>query len=211
MDPLLDAALDCIVTMDARGVVTGWNRAAEEAFGYDRDAAIGGLLGELIVPDSLRDAHERGLARHLATGEARILGRRLELTAKRADGTEFPVELTVTRVKGEPPVFAGFLRDISRRKELERQLELRLEQQAAVAALGERALRSPVADLVADAVGLVAEKLELDKCHVWERVPDSDELLLRAGSGWDQTIVGRLTTRSTPTRSRATRSGTTAR
>src|SRR5215468_5720061 len=100
---LLDAALDCIVTMDADGLVIGWNRAAEETFGYTRDEAVGRSLGELIVPDALREAHDRGLRRHLATGETRILGRRIELTAKRADGSELPVELTVTRVEGEPP------------------------------------------------------------------------------------------------------------
>ena len=89
-------------------------------------------------------------------------------------------------------MFAGFLRDISRRRELERQLGLRLEQQAAVAALGERALRIPLAALVDDAVALVREKLALDKCHVWELL-ESDRLLLRAGSGWEPALVRLLT------------------
>lgn len=83
------------------------------------------------MPEPLREAHARGLSRYLAGGDPRILGRRIELTACRADGTELPVELMITRVEGEPPVFAGYLRDISRRRELERQLELRLEQQSA--------------------------------------------------------------------------------
>ena len=103
IEPLLDAALDCIVTMDARGDVVGWNRAAEETFGYRREEAIGRPLGELIVPEPLREAHARGLSRYLAGGDPPILGRRIELTACRADGTELPVELTITRVEGEPP------------------------------------------------------------------------------------------------------------
>ncbi len=200
IDRLLDAALDCIVTMDARGEVVGWNSAAEETFGYRREEAIGRPLGELIVPEPLREAHARGLARYLAGGDPRILGRRIELTACRADGTELPVELTITRVEGEPPVFAGYLRDISRRRELERQLELRLEQQSAVAALGEHALRAPLPDVIDEAVALVAAKLELDRCHVWESLPDGERLLLRAGTGWDPAQIRFLTVPMEPQR-----------
>ena len=200
IDRLLDAALDCIVTMDARGEVVGWNSAAEETFGYRREEAIGRPLGELIVPEPLREAHARGLARYLAGGDPRILGRRIELTACRADGTELPVELTITRVEGEPPVFAGYLRDISRRRELERQLELRLEQQSAVAALGEHALRAPLPDVIDEAVALVAAKLELDRCHVWESLPGGERLLLRAGTGWDPAQIRFLTVPMEPQR-----------
>jgi diguanylate cyclase (GGDEF)-like protein len=122
-----------------------------------------------------------------------VLGRRIELTACRADGTELPVELTVTRVEGEPPVFAGYLRDISRRLQLERQLESRLEQQSAVAALGEHALRAPLSQVIDEAVALVAAKLDVDRAHVWEYRPDRERLLLRAGTGWDPAQVRFLT------------------
>jgi signal transduction histidine kinase len=75
------------------------------------------------VPPALRDAHRRGFARYLQTGRARVLDRRLELVGMRADGSEFPVELTIVRIQRPgPPVFTGFLRDISERKLAETEL-----------------------------------------------------------------------------------------
>ncbi len=117
---IFDAALDAVITMDHEGRVVAFNPAAEAIFGRARDEAAGESLAELIVPPDLRDAHRAGLARYLATGETTILGRRLELSACHADGRRFPVELTVTRVgRSEPPLFAGFVRDITRRHEAE--------------------------------------------------------------------------------------------
>ena len=111
---IVDTALDCFITMDAEGTVRTFNRAAEETFGYTRDEAVGRTLAELIVPASLREAHARGLARYLATGDARILGKRLELPAMRRDGTQLMVELVVVRLPvAGAPAFAGALRDIT--------------------------------------------------------------------------------------------------
>jgi PAS domain S-box-containing protein len=113
---MLESALDAVVTMDAGGRVLGWNRAAEAIFGYEPDAALGREMAELIVPPALRDAHRRGLARFLQTGRGKVLDRRLELTGLRRDGTEFPVELTITRIAlPGPPTFTGYLRDITDR------------------------------------------------------------------------------------------------
>ncbi|MGH2743245.1 MAG: sensor domain-containing diguanylate cyclase, partial [Thermoleophilaceae bacterium] len=113
---ILDAALDCIVVMAADGRVVEWNPAAEQTFGYAREEAIGRELAELIVPPDMREAHRRGLARYRATGSARVLGRRLELEAVRADGSVLPVELTITRLDRRPPLFVGYLRDITQRR-----------------------------------------------------------------------------------------------
>ena len=119
----LDAALDCVICMDDHGRVTYFNESARRTFGYEAPAAIGRELAELIIPPSLRDAHRQGLARFLGTGEARILGRRLELTAMGAGGTEFPAELTVTRLKPpNGPGFIGFVRDITERLTAEEEL-----------------------------------------------------------------------------------------
>jgi PAS domain S-box-containing protein len=115
---ILDSALDCIVTIDHEGCITEFNPSAERTFGYRRDEVVGKLLADLIIPPSLREQHRRGLARYLATGEARVLGRRLEMTAVRADGSEFPVELAITRIPLDgPPSFTGYLRDITERKQ----------------------------------------------------------------------------------------------
>ena len=119
----LEAALDCVVTMDARGHVVEFNPAAERTFGYTREEAIGRDMAELIVPPDLRERHRNGLARYLETGEGRVLDRRLEIVAMRRDGHEFPVELAITRIAVPgPPLFTGHIRDITDRKRAEAEL-----------------------------------------------------------------------------------------
>jgi PAS domain S-box-containing protein len=120
---MLDAALDCVVTMDHEGRVVDFNPAAERTFGYRADQVLGREMAELIVPPELRERHRRGLARYLANEEPVILDCRLEITGMRADGTTFPVELTITRIDVPgPPTFTGYLRDITDRKAAEAEL-----------------------------------------------------------------------------------------
>jgi len=120
---IVDSALDCIVTIDHEGCITEFNPAAEHTFGYRRDEVLGKHLADVIIPPSLREKHRQGFARYLATGEARVLGKRIEMTAVRADGSEFPVELAITRIPLEgPPSFTGYLRDITERKRARQEL-----------------------------------------------------------------------------------------
>jgi PAS domain S-box-containing protein len=120
---MLDAALDAIIAMDADGCVVWFNPAAERIFGYPAAAAVGRDMADLIVPPTLRAAHRQGLARHLAGSPGRVLDRRIEIRAQRADATEFAVELTVTRIAGDgDPLFLGYLRDISERQHFEDEL-----------------------------------------------------------------------------------------
>jgi PAS domain S-box-containing protein len=117
---VLRSTLDSIITMNADGIVTEFNPAAVRAFGYSREEAIGRRLGELMVPERLREAHHAGLKRFIETGEERVIGKRLELPAMRKDGTEFTCELTITRSDiGGEPAFTGVLRDITDRKKAE--------------------------------------------------------------------------------------------
>jgi len=121
---ILETAMDAILSMDDRGNVQEWNPAAEQMFGYPRSEALGKELAQLISPPYLRVFHRQALHRYLSTGEGRILGNRVELTACRRDGAEFPVEVSVVQVRGsQPPFFTGFIRDITDRKlaEAERQ------------------------------------------------------------------------------------------
>jgi PAS domain S-box-containing protein len=137
---MLEAALDAVITMDHRGVVLGWNTAAESVFGYGADEANGRELADLVVPPALREQHRHGLARFLETEQAVVLDRRLELTGMRKNGEEFPVELTITRIAlPGPPIFTGYVRDITERKEAER--ELRASRQRLVAAAVEERRR----------------------------------------------------------------------
>ncbi|HEV2786017.1 MAG TPA: PAS domain S-box protein, partial [Solirubrobacteraceae bacterium] len=120
---MLDAALDSVVTIDHDGCVVDFNPAAERTFGYRAADAVGRAMAELIVPPELRERHRRGLARYLATEEPTVLNRRLELTGMRADGSTFPVELTITLIDvPDPPTFTGYLRDITERKAAEAEL-----------------------------------------------------------------------------------------
>jgi PAS domain S-box-containing protein len=120
---ILDSALECIVTIDHEGCITEFNPAAERTFGYRRDEVLGQQLADVIIPPALRGGHRQGFARYLATGEARVLGRRIEMTAVRADGSEFPTELAITRIPLDgPPSFTGYLRDITERKQSEEEL-----------------------------------------------------------------------------------------
>jgi PAS domain S-box-containing protein len=117
---ILNSGLDAIITIDQATEVLEFNPAAEQIFGYSRQDAIGQRVGDLIVPPSLRDAHNHGVGRYLETGESHILGRRIEIVAMRSDGSEFPCELAIFRVPLEgPPLFTAFVRDITERRRIE--------------------------------------------------------------------------------------------
>lgn len=115
---IVSNALDCVITMDHTGKIIEFNPAAEQVFGYTRENAIGQGLAELIVPPAFRDRHVLGLEEYLATGKSKIIGRRVEVTAQRRDGSQFPAELAVIVMNDGVgwPVFTGFVRDISDRK-----------------------------------------------------------------------------------------------
>jgi PAS domain S-box-containing protein len=126
---ILESALDAIITVDHEGNIVEFNPAAEKMFGWARFEAVGKPLVDLIVPLSLKQRHLQGMARYLAKGEGRALHRRLELMALRSDGTEFPVELGVTRIPfSGPPMFTGYIRDITERKRMEDELRGRAEE-----------------------------------------------------------------------------------
>jgi PAS domain S-box-containing protein len=111
---IFETALDGIITMDHEGRIAEFNPAAERIFGYRRSEAVGRPLAELIIPPAARELHRRGLARYLAGGEAKLLGKRIEVTGLRSDGSAVVVELSINRMPGGgPPTFAGFLRDIT--------------------------------------------------------------------------------------------------
>jgi PAS domain S-box-containing protein/diguanylate cyclase (GGDEF)-like protein len=117
---ILESSLDGLITIDHRGNIVEFNPAAAAMFGIARDQALGKSMAEMIIPPRLRDRHHRGVAHYLATGEGPILGKRLELEAIRADGTEFPVELAITAIKSRSgSLFTGFIRDITARKQAE--------------------------------------------------------------------------------------------
>jgi sigma-B regulation protein RsbU (phosphoserine phosphatase) len=130
---VLESALDAVVTMDAHGRITEWNPQAESIFGWQRKEMLGRRMSDRIIPPSYREAHEHGLKHYLQTGEGPVLGKRIEITALRRDGSEFPIELAITAITGgggsEDLLFSGFIRDISDQKKAEAEIGRAREQE----------------------------------------------------------------------------------
>jgi diguanylate cyclase (GGDEF)-like protein/PAS domain S-box-containing protein len=122
---VIESSLDSVIAIDRFGRILEFNQAAERTFGYSRQEVLGRELAEVMVPVESRLAHRRALRRALDRGDWRLLGRRIETTALKADGSALPVELALTLVSdsddGEPVVY-GFVRDISERRRGEEQL-----------------------------------------------------------------------------------------
>jgi len=117
---ILENALDCIITMDSGGRILEFNPAAERAFGFSKEEAIGKELADLIIPPRMREQHRRGLAHFLKTGVGPVIGKRIEIVGLRKDGSEIPVELAITALKiDNMPIFTAYLRDVSDRKRTE--------------------------------------------------------------------------------------------
>jgi two-component system cell cycle sensor histidine kinase/response regulator CckA len=120
---MIEAALDAIVSTDHAGRVLEFNPAAERIFGLKRADALGHDMADLIIPPRLRDQHRQGMAHLLSTGEEGVLGKRFETVAKRVDGSELPVELTIARISAQgAPVFTAFIRDLTNIKSAEHAL-----------------------------------------------------------------------------------------
>ena len=120
---VIERAHDAFIAMNAGGFVLDWNPQAQRTFGWSSEEAIGQVLADLIIPVRYRAAHWEGLQRHLDTGVATVLDKRLELSAIDRTGREFPVELTISRDSAQSPArFYAFLHDISARKLSERLL-----------------------------------------------------------------------------------------
>ncbi|WP_133792849.1 hybrid sensor histidine kinase/response regulator [Prosthecobacter fusiformis] len=114
---ILKTSLDGVLLMDVEGRIVDWNLAAEQIFGWKREEMLGRVLADYIIPERMRASHTHALQTYLETGVGPILGQRLELPALRRDGSEFPAELSINAVvDAVPPMFVGFIRDITARQ-----------------------------------------------------------------------------------------------
>ena len=120
---IIDTALDAVISTDSKGQIQIWNPKAELIFGWTADEIQGKNISETIIPHFHRRGHSEGMERHLMTGKSNVLNKLLELTALRKDGTEFPIEMFITRIEiGDEIVFSSFIRDITLRKKAEQEL-----------------------------------------------------------------------------------------
>ncbi len=126
MSAIVTTSLDAVIATDRWGRVMEFNGAAEDIFGYSRKEALGAKMADLIIPDHLRDAHEKGMKRYLETKVNKVVGKgRVRLEGKRKSGEIFPVEFNVNKAEGQDEgheIFISYLRDISKEHEAENEL-----------------------------------------------------------------------------------------
>ena len=174
---ILEGALEAVVAMDAKGRVTFWNPQAERTFGRGREEAMGRAFTDLVLPAPLREEQAKEMRRFLESGQAGALNRRVEVSALRRDGSEFPAELAMTPLRvGGASAFTAFIRDISDRKWAERRLGVQHEVTRALA-------ESPTRDDAAVTVlRTICEGLDWDLGTSW--VVDSLQDHLRCVAAW---------------------------
>ncbi|WP_304546446.1 PAS domain S-box protein [Sulfurimonas microaerophilic] len=111
------SAQDAILMIDAKGNISYWNEAAERVLGYSADEVMGTNLHNLITPERFMDAHLKGFKEFQRTGQGAAVGKTVELAAIKKDGTEFPIELSLSSILHKDGWGAiGIMRDISERK-----------------------------------------------------------------------------------------------
>jgi PAS domain S-box-containing protein len=183
---IIDSSLDAIVTTDANSVIVDWSRQAEVIFGWTATEAVGKNLSDTIIPQRYREAHRQGVERFFATGEGPILNRRIEITALRQNGEEFPVELTVAAARsGSHTIFSAFLRDVTERKETERRLAA---EQAVTRVLAESHTLEEAAPGVLQAIG---ERLGWKLGIFWSVDEPADRLrMVATWSAADEPVPG---------------------
>jgi two-component system sensor kinase FixL len=157
---VVESAVDGVVIIDARGHIEAFNPAAQRLFGYT-EADLLGRNVNILMPAPYHDEHDGYMRRYLESRDPRIIGIGREVSARRSDGTVFPVHLAVGEmVVGGDRKFTGILRDLTARV----QLEERLREQAALASLGEMAalvaheVKNPLAG-IRGAVQVIGQRL----------------------------------------------------
>ena len=160
---VLESALDAIIGMDHRGIILEFNPAAEKIFKIPRALAIGQEMAKLIMPEDLREAHRKGLAKYLATGIGPLLNQRIELRALQPEGTEFDIELSVTRLQVQgPPKFTGFLRDITKQKATEVERLRAIRSRDELVAIVSHELRNPLTAM-GNSIELIRRAVSLEQ------------------------------------------------
>jgi PAS domain S-box-containing protein len=198
---VFEAALDAIITIDHQARIVEFNPAAERMFGCPRAAAVGHSAIDIVLPPELRPAHAEAFAHFMATGEAGLLGRRMEIRAMRGDGGEFLAEVAVSRIRRDgPPMFTLHMRDITARKQAEEALtasKREMEEQAEIAAALLRVGETISAhvgrpDLLEQVSRLTAEALGCDAASIYVRIRSGDAFILGTNVGSPPEIVAEV-------------------
>lgn len=184
----IQASLEAIIVVNQDGRIIEYNQAAEHMFGYEPAEAIGSPMADLIVPARFRTEHAEGMTRYLREGQARVVGKgRIEMSALRSNGEEFPVELSIGEAHSPTgPIFIGHIRDISDRVAVEQSLtDARDKALAADRAKSDfiavisHEMRTPLTGLLGTLDMLALSKLDVDQSRQVKTATDSAETLLR--------------------------------
>ncbi len=177
---IVRSALDGFILADEKGMVLDFNPAAEVMLGHSREMAIGKSLSELMIPHEHRAAHEAGMARYMATGQKRMIGRRVQVEALSASGERVPVEVTLNEVRlPDRHLFTAHMRDLREVKQAQAEIEAqraRIHQIEKLSAMGSllagvaHELNNPLAILVAQSTLLREKALTEDVRHRAERI-----------------------------------------
>ncbi len=191
---LLESAPDGIVIVNREGKIVLVNTQAERMFGYRREELLGQEV-EILVPERFWATHVEQRTSYIRQPRTRPMGAGLGLAGRRKDGSEIPVEISLSPLETkEGLLITAVIRDVTDRKKAEEEQRRRAHQQAVVAQLGRRALSGiDVYALMDEATALTAHDLQVEYCDVFELLPDGKELLLQAGTGWKNGVVGRAT------------------
>jgi PAS domain S-box-containing protein len=178
LQAILDTAMDAIITVDHHGIIQSINSATERMFGYAAAEMIGQNV-KMLMPSPYREAHDGYVAKYLQTGEKHIIGTRRETEARRKDGSVFPADLAVSEIE-HLKLFTGIHRDLTRRKQLEREV-------MEVASLQQRRIGQDLHDSVAQELTAltlltrdVADTLRTDPAKAWQLVERMDQGLQRS-------------------------------
>jgi PAS domain S-box-containing protein len=174
---VVETAPDAVIVMGADGKVVAWSALAEKLFGWSADEARNRKMADMIIPDRYREDHDRGLRHYHETGHGPLLRKRVEITALRRNGEEFPIELSISPLDYDGArVFIGFVRDITKRRRAQQMLEKQARQ---AILLGEVAALAAETKSVADVLQLCLDAVcELSGWPVGHAyVPSEDSAL----------------------------------
>jgi PAS domain S-box-containing protein len=189
---IIDQIHDSVISTDMEGYVTSWNKGAERLTGYPAAEALGQHVSFLYAEDQQEFLQHQVIEPLQAKGNHEI-----ETWMLKKEGEPIYVHLSLSLLRDNrdiPTGMVGYSMDITRQKQAEEALQARARQQAAVAELGQRTLlETDLSALMNQAVALIAQTLEVEYCKILELLPDGDALLLRAGVGWREGLVGQVT------------------
>ena len=183
---IVDCALDAIISVNADGIIIDWNPQAEILFGWAKEEIVGQPIVEIIIPPKLRESHNLGFSRFLATRQGTILNQRIEVSAMNRKGEIFPAEISVNPLTIDNMIiFSAFIRDITERKKTE--LNLREAKEAAEHAATAKSeflatmsheIRTPMNGIIGMTGLLLDTSLSSQQHQLAETVRSSGEALL---------------------------------